>query len=120
MAETPVTPSNGVHGLGGTHDTELRVPSGHRVANTDKNLAAARRAHPNINWFACYVVRDASGNFTTQEYTIFFNRPPAGSQVYYFDGTTAQPLSYTDAPNKGSQARSQAKLAIGDPPIGMT
>lgn len=121
MAETRVTPSGGVHGLGGSRDTELHVPAGHSVYTTDKNLAAARQNHPEIDWFACFVVRDQDGNYATSEYTVVLNRPTnAASKFYYFDGQNAQQVDYSDAPNKGNRRRIQVKLKVGDPPVGMT
>lgn len=121
MAETRVTPSGGVHGLGGSRDTELRVPNGFSVYTTDKNLAEARQKHPEIDWFACFVVRDQNGNPAKSEYTVIFNRPTnAASKFYYFDGQNAQEVGFTDSPNKGNQRRVQVKLTLGDPPVGLT
>jgi hypothetical protein len=65
-------------------------------------------------------VRDDKGEYASVQYTILFNRPPAGTKLFYFDGTTARPLTYEDAQNKGNRQRSKAVLNVGDPPIGMT
>lgn len=122
MADTLVRASNGRHGLGGSRDADLEGidPNRFDVFTTDKNLAAARSAYPNYDWFACFSVKDKQGNYANVSYTLSFNKPASGGTLYYFYNGTAHQLSYTDAPNKGNQRRVRASLNVGDPPIGMT
>ncbi len=122
MPDTPVRPTNGRHNLGGSRNAELEDidASRYNVFTTDKNLAAARQAYPNYDWFACFSVKDKQGNYANIPYTLTFDTPPAGSKLYYFFNGTANELNYTDAGNRGNQARVKASLNVGDPPIGMT
>lgn len=121
MADNRVNPSNGRFGLGGSRDTDITDldPGQYDVFTTDKNLAAARAAFPNYDWFACFSVKDKQGNYANVNYTVTFNKPASGNLYYYLNGNV-HALQYTDTNNKGSQARVKATLNVGDPPIGMT
>ncbi len=121
MPDTPVTPVNGVHGLGGTKDAELRnVPPGYTVYQTDKNLQAAKDKYPTYDWFACFRVKQGNNDAGSVSYTIVFDRPASQKQLFYFYEGEAHEVQYGDAPNKGNKPRSQATIPVGDPPIGMT
>ncbi len=120
MADTKVTHSNGRHGLGGSKDTDLEDldPQLYDVFTTDKNLAAARAAYPDYDWFACYSVKDKKGNYADISYTVKFDKPASGSLYYYLNGAV-HPVQHVDTDKKGKKARVKATLNVGDPPIGM-
>jgi hypothetical protein len=120
MADVKVNPSNGKHSLGGSKDAELEdIDSNlYDVFTTDKNLAAARAAYPDYDWFACFSVKDKKGNYSTISYTLKFDRPSSGKLYYYYNGTV-HPLEYVDTDNKRNKRRVKATLNVGDPPIGM-
>ena len=120
MADTIVHPSNGRHGLGGSRDADLEGidPNQYDVFTTDKNLAAARQAYPDYDWFACFSVKDKRGNYANVRYTLTLDRPPAGTTLYYYYNGTANRLDHVDAGNKGNQPVVRVTLNVGDPPIG--
>ncbi len=121
MPDTPVQASNGKFNVGGSRDVDLEDidPNQYNVFTTDKNLAAARKAYPKYDWFACFTVKDKRGNDANIRYTVTFNKPASGTLYYFYNGTAVE-VGYDDAPNKGNQQRSKATLTVGDPPIGMT
>ena len=116
MPDTPVRPSNGRHDLGGTRHAALEgIDAGHYdVFMTDKNLAAARAAYPDYDWFTCFSVKDKQGKFADITYTLTFDVPASGTNLYYYYNGTANRLDYSAAGN----GRVRATLTVGDPPIG--
>ena len=130
MAETRVTPSNGVHGLGGSHDTDVNVPQGKTdwtVYIDDDKLAKAKAAAAsakidNINWFAWFTVKDKNGQHVKETYTVTFDAPTDGGKhtFYAYDGSTVKEIGTTGAGRKGNKARMQVTFSVGDPGIGMT
>lgn len=120
MPDTVVHPSNGKHSLGSARDAELEgIDSGqYDVFLTDKDLAAARAAYPSYDWFVCFSVKDKQGKYANVSYTLTLNKPPSGTNLYYYHNGTAIQLSYSDSPGKGNQNRVKVQLSVGDPPIG--
>jgi hypothetical protein len=120
MSDTRVTHSNGRHGLGGSRDADLEDidPDQYDVFTTDKNLAEARAAYPDYDWFACFSVKDKKGNYANIAYTLKFDKPASGALYYYLNGAV-HPLQYADTDKKGRKNRVKATLNVGDPPVGM-
>ena len=77
--EEKVKEKNGIYELGGSKDTDLEGidESKYDVFLTDKNLAEAKSKYPNIDWFACYTIKDKSGKEVGNmpAYTIKFDKP---------------------------------------------
>ncbi len=120
MADNKVTPSNGIFSLGGTKHAEISGldTSQYDVFTTDKNLADAQAKFSHIDWFTCFSVKDKSGNPADVNYTLTFDGPAAGTLYYYLNGNI-HPVPHNPAASRGSQARVQASLNVGDPPVGM-
>ena len=119
--ENKVQLKDGKHGLGGSKDTDIEGidTTKYDVFTTDKNLAEARAKYPNIDWFACFTIKDKSGKQVGDmpAYTITFDKPASGTLYYYYNGT-ANSLTFSDTGKKGNKNRVKATLTIGDPPIG--
>jgi hypothetical protein len=109
------------HHLGGTKDADLEGidASAYDVFTTDKNLQAARDKYPTYDWFACFSVKDKSGNYANITYTLKFDKPAAGKKLYYFLNDAAHEIEYSDDADKGNKKRVKATLTVGDPPVGM-
>jgi hypothetical protein len=119
--EKKVKQKDGKHELGGSKDTDIEGidTAKYDVFSTDKNLAEARAKYPNIDWFACFTIKDKAGKQVGDmpTYTIKFDKPASETLYYYYNGT-ANPLTFSDAGKKGNKNRVKATLTIGDPPIG--
>ena len=122
MADTKIDPdpTTKKHGLGGSKDAELEGinASEYDVFATDKNLSEAQTKYPNIVWFACFSVKDKSGQYANISYTLKFDKPASGTLYYYLNGKAHQ-LSYEDTDDKKGKKRVKATLTVGDPPVGM-
>ncbi len=120
MANTKVNPSNGIWSLGGTRDTDISGISAdqYEVYTADDKLANAKADFPDYDWFTAFSVNVKGGGSASVTYTLTFNKPASGN-LYYYLNKKVYPVQYSAAPNKGSQARVQASLKVGDPPIGM-
>ena len=120
--EEKIKETDGKYELGGSKDTDLDGIDGSKydVFTTDKNLAEARKKYPNYDWFACFTIKDKSGNQVGDmpAYTIKFDKPASGNLYYYYNSIANQ-LSFSDAGKKGNKDRVKATLTIGDPPIGI-
>jgi hypothetical protein len=123
--ENKINKSDGKYKLGGSKDTDLEDldDSQYDVFDSDKNLAEAQSKFQNIDWFACFTIKDKAGNpvGTMPAYTIKFDKPASGNLYYYTpdNNGTANPISYSDTDKKGKKNRVKATLTIGDPPIGL-
>jgi hypothetical protein len=87
------------------------------VFDSDKNLSDAESNYPDYDWFACYTIKDKKGNQVKKVsggYTIKFDKPALGKNLYYYYNKTANKLDFSDA----EPGRVKATLDIGDPPIG--
>ncbi len=125
MARTPVTGSNGTFGLGGSKHTDVIVPAGRTgwtvSIDTDKlsqAQAAATSANLNITWFAWFVV-EAGNNPVKQQYTVRFDAPASGHDVYVYDSSGLRKLDPGQA-NTAVPGRWEVTLTDGDPGVGMT
>jgi len=120
MADTKINPADGKYNLGGRKDVELEGinPSQYDVFSTDKNLAEAKSKYPNIDWFACFSVKDKTGQYANISYTLKFDKPDSGTLYYYLNGT-ANPVPFENIEDKGNKKRVKATLNVGDPPVGM-
>ena len=120
--EKKVEHKDGKYGLGDSKDTDVEGidTSTYEVYTTDKNLAEAKSKYPNIDWFACFTIKDKSGNQVgaMTAYTIKFNKPTSGSFYYYYNGSAHQ-VDTSDAEDKEGKKRVKVTLTVGDPPIGM-
>jgi hypothetical protein len=117
MADTPVQASNGRHNLGGTRHAALEDvdPNTYDVFLTDKNLAAAKKAYADYDWFICFSVKAKKGGaYANMDYTLTLDAPATGTKLYYYYNNKANPLSYADAGN----GRVKATVPVGDPPVG--
>jgi hypothetical protein len=101
-------------------DVEGIDTSKHEVFDSDKNLSAAQSKYPNYDWFACFTIKDKSGNQVGDmpAYTIKVDKPASGKNLYYYYNNTANQLDFSDAGTEEGRQRVKATLRIGDPPIG--
>jgi hypothetical protein len=117
-----VNPTNGRYELGGSRDVDLDGinANDYDVFTDEDKLKSAQAAYPDYDWFVSYTIKDKAGNDVRDlpEYSFKFERPEKGNLYYFLDGS-AHPIDYGDAEDKGDQRRAEAKLTVGDPPVGI-
>ena len=120
--EKKIEQKDGKYGLGGSKDTDIEGvdTSTYDVYTTDKNLDDAKKNYPSFDWFACFTIKDKSGNQidSIAAYTIKFDKPVSGNFYYYYNGSAHQ-VATSDDVDKGGKKRVKVTLTVGDPPIGM-
>lgn len=117
-----VNPTNGRYELGGSKDVDLDGinDNDYDVFTEEDKLKSAQAAYPAYDWFVSYTIRDKAGNDVRDlpEYSLKFDRPEKGGLYYFLDGS-AHSLDYTDTDDKNGKRRAEAKLKVGDPPVGI-
>ena len=117
-----VNPTNGRFELGGSRDVDLNGinDNDYDVFTDEDKLKSAQAAYPEYDWFVSYTIKDKAGNDVRElsEYSFKFDRPEKGSLYYFLDGR-AHSLNYRDTEDKGDKRRAEAKLTVGDPPVGI-
>ena len=131
--ETKIEKENGKHKLKALKpdkDKHAEIEgidtSKYDVYDSDKNLEEAKqeanKQNLNIDWFACYAIKDKQNNnvkMVSGEYTIKFDKPTSGNKLYYYykddqDKGNLESVVFSDA----EPGRVKTSLDIGDPPIG--